>query len=225
MNDLKTNNCPPNVFRNNYTHIGLYTDLWKLFNNSDHPLIKHSYLTMALIKAGLDAKTNLQKLFKKGVERRISHFNPHRRDWEIYGTDIKSAAPFRQNLENILRLAKSRHQKVLLVSFPYRIPDDYSLEKFRTGSLGYALDHTGLAKPLEVWGNRESIQKGILVHNQIILELAQKYACFYIDQHNLLQSDARYFIDPCHFSDAGISQFEENIYRFFYDKDLLASPN
>jgi len=92
-------------------------------------------------------------------------------DWVKYGKDIKSAASFERNLEEILNLAQKRQEPVLMSTFAFYVPRDYSYFKFRTHQLDYG-EHTFY---IEVWGKPEHVILGTLTHNAVMRKLAAKH--------------------------------------------------
>jgi lysophospholipase L1-like esterase len=107
----------------------------------------------------------------------------------VHGAEIKSAGPFRRNLEQLLALARERREPVLLASFAHVRPD---------------------SRPdTELWGAPEHVFAGLAAHNRILADLAQAHGARWLDLQARLAGDPAYFTDVCHFSAAGAQAFAE----------------
>ncbi len=127
-----------------------------------------------------------------------------RPEWQTYGSNIKSARTFRQNIEDIVRRAQQHGQTVHLATFASYIPKDYTYEKFRAGKLDYANPRL----PVEVWGRAADVRACISVHNQIIREIAAEYSNVHlIDLESAIPHEGRFFDDACHLSPLGRERF------------------
>lgn len=200
INELRTNNCPPEMFRDDYSHYAWYHEL--------NTFYAHPELSIVTFPLSVHLLYNLTAQKVGGIEYLPRHAPSP--DNVAYGVDIKSAVPFRKNLTDIIELAKEKgRDKVLLMTFANYIPDDYEIEKFDQKQLDYA-DHT---HPVELWGSPLAIFTGLEKHNQIIRELAAEYAgdiCFF-DQDSALVDGKENFRDVCHLTLQGGANFVDNL--------------
>ena len=145
-----------------------------------------------------------------------------RPEWLVYGETIKTTQPFKRDFERIMRLAESKGEPVVLMTFAYALPEDYTLERFRQGTLGFVPAPN--ASPTELWGTPEHIRKGLEVHNSIVRDLATAHDVVFVDQAALLGQDPKFFIDACHLSPGGAEQFVENIMSAIQHRGMRPLP-
>ena len=126
-----------------------------------------------------------------------------------FGKTIKTRKPFRQNVEGIVKSAQSRSSRVLLMTFAYWLPADYSKQKFLDHRLGYGTGRHEL--PVEVWGLPENVVAAIEAHNQEIRKLVKREDVIFIDQQKEMPRDGRHFSDVCHLTNEGCEKFVENM--------------
>jgi len=58
--------------------------------------------------------------------------------WIAHGTDIKTARPFEDNVQKILDLATQRSEPVLLMTFGWYVPENYTRADLKAKKLDYA---------------------------------------------------------------------------------------
>lgn len=194
LNDCKYNNVPDKWFDDEYSAYPYYKLTSALLR---HPEVKYVVLPYTLHFAWVD----LTQLGRNEWQNPVVIARPK---WVAYGSDIKSARTFRQNLEDVVRRAQSRGQTVHLLTVATYIPQDYTEEKFVAGKLDYAHPRLRVA----VWGNATDVRNCIGRHNQIIRDLAAEYSNVHlIDMESAIPQDGRYFDDACHLSPLGKEQF------------------
>ena len=190
INEVRANNCPPDMFKNDYSHYSWYAKLNFFENYHFFKLFTLPYTVYSL---------NLDILEKMG---RI-HFVPTdipNEEWVKYGNSIKSAAAFEQNLDGILSAAKQRGEPVLMASFAFHVPRDYNYYKFKLKQLDYG-SHLFY---IEVWGKAENVMIGILTHNNVMKKLAAQHPeAMFLDEYPNIPKSQLYFNDICHLTDAG----------------------
>src|SRR5262249_50877564 len=128
INDTRMNNCPPEVFRADYTHCTWYRQLKRY---EDSAFFRHCVLAFSLARLG----DRISEAF--GNEQLLPRSDPPEA-WRHFGADIKTRATFEANLSEIVTTAKTKGERVVLMTFAYHVPPDYSLEAFRAGKLDYA---------------------------------------------------------------------------------------
>ncbi len=195
INELRTNNCPREDFDDNYCHYSWYEylEVAKRHRRSlPYTVIPYSF---DYIYHGLR-----QMFFRS---KYIPLHAPLPATFK-YGSDIKSARPYYRNLMHIIQLALKRHSRILLMTFAYYVPDNYSLSRFMNKQLDYG-EHTCA---IEVWGAARNILKGLRVHNAIVRDIARKFQqVSFLDMEQTIPKEKRYFNDICHFTDEGCELF------------------
>ena len=205
INELRANDVPDSIWKDDYSHYAWYDEANFYFQ---HVELTRSWVILPFYLKHLAVVLD-RKVFNRN---RTVPYNSERirPDWYQYGASIKSAKPFRRNILKLLSIAQAKHEPVLLMSFASHIPSDYSLERFRQGTLGY--ERSPLAgTPVELWGRPEDVRKGLEIHNGILRELARSEDVLFIDQEALLGQEIKNFIDVCHFSPVGRQRLVHNI--------------
>lgn len=200
INELRLNNCPGRVFRPDYGHASWYRVINRFEGQGRRPDLALLYaLTYRFVR-----------LHEKVIapEAYVPRERPDPKAMR-FGGEIKTAPSFRINLERILTLAKKRGEPVVLMTFCYHLPQDYSLERFRAGNLDYCLHRC----PVEIWGMPKHIQKGLDAHNQVIREARDRFgeAVVFVDQALHMPRDKEHFNDICHLTQKGCAAFAEHI--------------
>jgi len=205
INELRANNVPDAIWRDDYSHYAWYDEANFYFQHE--PLAR--YWTILPFYFKHLAVVLDRKIIHKGQK---VYYNAERTrpDWWRFGATVKTAQPFRHCLEQTITLAHAKHEPVLLMTYAYHIPPDYSLARFEKGQLDYA-QSTVKGSPVEIWGLPENVRKGLDVHNKVLREVAQIDGVFFVDQQALLGGHAKDFIDVCHLSPVGMEQFVQNL--------------
>ena len=202
INEVRANNCPPEMFRSDYSHYSWYAKL----NFFEHyPFFKIFTLPYTVYSLNIDILEKMGRI----------HFVPTdipNEDWVKYGDKIKSAVAFKNNLEEILSIAKQRGEPVLMASFAFHVPKDYTYLKFKMKQLDYAA-HTFY---IEIWGKPINVMMGIIVHNDVMKKLAAQHPeIMFLNEYPNIPKSKIYFNDICHLTDAGneklLSDFAQTI--------------
>ena len=128
--------------------------------------------------------------------------------WISDGSDIKSAVPFRQNYEALVAIANKMKARLILSTYAYYLPVDYSLEKF----LYQKLDYTEQRWPVEIYGLPNNVVKGLNATNEIIRKLhTVNPALLYFDFENAIPHNGQYFNDICHLTSMGCSLLTDSL--------------
>ncbi len=200
INELRANNAPPELFRDDYSHYSWYRNVNALAERGLRPSF---VLPFTLDRLRLAAAERFGR-----VELVPTH--QPRPEWLAFGAEVKTAAPFRANLEAIAELARRRGDPLLVMTFASYIPENYSEEAFREGRLDYTpTEHT---HPIEIWGRPAHIAAGLRVHNAAIREVvAGAPDLLFVDQEREIPAEGAYFGDVCHLSEAGVERFVANL--------------
>jgi lysophospholipase L1-like esterase len=198
INDVRANNAPPEVFKKDYSHYSWYENV-----NALAPYHRNSRLALPFTALFLINST--RRVFSAS---RYAPAEDPRPEWIQYGKDLRGTASFEENLKGILDLAATRGDTVLLATFAFYIPEDYTLEGFRHKRLNYVLHRS----PVEIWGSPENVRDGIEAYNNIIRrEAASRKKVLFVDEAMLMPRKRIYFNDVCHFTAAGSTLFVEPI--------------
>lgn len=198
INEVRANNCPDSIFRENYAHYSWYASVHAL---EGMPFVDWLTWLYTLRHLWVQAAPRL------GMSVVVPQHGPIPA-WLEYGTFIKTAKPFRTNLANMVELAKSRDESIVLMTYAFYVPVDYSYEKFKNKSLDYVRH----VSPIELWGTPSNVVQGITVHNTVIQELVHKDGAIrFVDQHASIPKAGRYFDDICHLSEDGQHKLVDNM--------------
>lgn len=196
INDTRMNNVEPALFRDDYTHAAWYQEIARMEAHAD--LLPYLTLPFTLEHALINVMA--LKWFTFYVPRHRPNLA-----WTAHGGDIKTAGPLGRNLAEIIDTAERRGQPVLVMTFPWFQPEDYSLERFQAKELVYQ-EHSHAT---EIWGEPEHITEGLRVHNERIREVAAEAQrkgqdhVIYVDVDAGYPREGRYWNDICHFSREG----------------------
>lgn len=193
-NEVRTNDAPPSVFKDDYSHYSWYKTVNDFEKDADHRKLVLPYT----VEFAIDSFQNRSDLDRGGP----------RKEWLDYGCQIKSAGPFRHNLERIVQIAREKHEPILLMTLSYYIPEGYTEAKFRKR----ALDYTRHLYPVELWGKPACVAAGIEAHNAVIKDIATKYSnVLFVDQDKLMPHEGVYFNDMSHLTTRGCLRFVDNM--------------
>lgn len=195
INDLFLNNCPPETFANDYTHAPRYDQIRMLDSHAEVGWFALPY-TLRYLRSHIGDKLHLDSRPK--------------RDWAHYGTTLMTPPAFRSNLEEIIRIARSRNEQVLLMTFAWHLPEDYSEEAFEAKTLDYDKHICRLL----TWGTRAGITSGMRAHNDILGDLARKNPdLLFADMEALMPGGKRHYDDVCHFTATGCAAYVDLLVR------------
>jgi hypothetical protein len=198
INEVRANNVPPRLFRDDYGHYAWYEAVNALAGYHRKASLALPYTLRYLAVA-------MRQLLRP--DDYVATDIP-RREWLDHGKVPRSAEPFERNIGDILDLASARGDKVMLMTFAVYAPQNYSFEAFKEKRLDYGLHLV----PLELWGRREHVLATVARHNEVIRKLAAKHPeVLFVDQATLMAGHPRYFNDPCHLTASGALAFVNNI--------------
>ena len=194
INDVRANNWPEQDFDINYRHIEFYDDLAHVVYHKELPyytsLFTIDWLFHSLQKRG---KTYLPKELFHGL------LSGEPEEFLKYGNEIKTQQSFKQNMNNILDIAKERGDKLILATYAWYLPPNYSFEAFKQKNL----DYDQQIFPVELYGYPNNVVKGIGFHNQLIRDLVKEQQITFFDLENAIPKNRNYFDDICHLNENG----------------------
>ena len=199
FNDARMNNAPPDVFRADYSHCHWYQCVNRL---DEHPVLLQSALPFTLLFAADRCAGAV------GLTQYIPREQPSAA-WIEHAKDIRTRATYQRNLREIITAASERHERVVVMTFAYHIPANYSLVAFVAGELDYSDPN---ACPVELTGKPAYVIAALEQHNDAVRELAAQHpGVVFVDQDRLMVRGRKNFEDCCHLTPAGCTQFAENI--------------
>lgn len=197
INDARANNCPPELFRDDYSHYTWYAMTNRFAAEGPHPY-SATWATARLAWA--------RAMLKWRADRFVSLHTPHEH-WLDFGGDLKTAATFEQNLRDIIALADHRGDPLMLMTFATYEPADYTFAAFTQNQLDYALHLCAT----ELWGKPEHVSAAIAAHNDVVRDLADEHGLPLVDQQALMPGEGGLYNDICHFTHKGSQVFVDNL--------------
>lgn len=201
INEARLNNCPPTMFKPDYTHSAWY---YRIAALDWHPELPYFCLPYTLEHTAASIGDS------KALGLFLPKHGPRNSQWTEYGEEVKTAASFRENIEGIVELAAARGADVLLLGYAFHIPENYTLERFKARQLDYGLH----AMAIELIGTPRGVEAACTQHNAITRQIAEQYRgqhVFYYDQQQGLPHDGQHFDDVCHLTAYGCARFVENL--------------
>lgn len=196
--DTKVNNAPPEIYKDDYSHFAKNEIIDFLAYYHGRAFVSLPYTLYALI---LTLRYRLNK--KKYVP-----FDKPRNHWVSYGVVMRSVQAVRDNTSQVIALAKTRKEKLILMTSAFHSPKNYSLEALQKKQLDYVL-HT---QSFETLGDHRNVTNTLLAHNELIRELAKRhFEVSLVDQEKLMANHAEFFNDPFHFTVVGSIKFVDNV--------------
>ena len=204
INEIRMNSCPPEMFREDYTHSGWYAKLEAM--ESKKAWLPYFTLPYTLQYTWINI----------GQSDDVRAYLPRRQpteQWQAYGSDVKTVKPFHDNLAELVRLTGERGQPLVLATFAWYVPENYTLEAFKDRSLDYAPDPNDDPSATELWGTVPNVKKGLAEHNRVIRELAEDRPghVIFAEASEQIADEGKYFYDVCHLSEAGMDALLEVI--------------
>lgn len=194
INDARANAAPPEVFRDDYSHLP-----WYELVDALAPAQGRARFALPATLRYLAAR--VRQALAPG---RYAGSDRPRPEWLRYGSALKSAAVFEHNVGGVLELAAARGDPVLLATFALHVPRDYSLAGFREKRLDYLLFYS----PLELWGEPSNVAAAVRAHDEALRRLAARTpGAILVDEDRLMPRGARWFNDPCHLTSEGSAIF------------------
>lgn len=211
INDNRANNVPVCSFRTDYSHMRWYRDINLL---QSHPEIDMTVIPYVL--------HNVIGTLKDRLQHRI--YISHREvdpAFAQYGSNVKTAQPYRYHVEEIIRMARRRGDQLLLLNYASFFPKNVVLTGGEADRKHFAGCNRFIATPVVMWGRPEHVRKGVGVHNRVLRELAGKYHTLFLDMENRMPQDPALFCDVCHLTPAGAQRFAQEIVEFIIRRKIL----
>jgi hypothetical protein len=192
INDVHLNNTPPGGFRPDYSHAARYAQQYALRR---HPEVR--WFTLPYTADYL----------ARQLGNRWMLTSEPRREWQKHGDDVRTPPSFEANLDAIAAEGARRGDPVVLMTFAYHLPANYTAEAFAARKL----DYDGHVSPATMWGQPHNLPPTLDLQNEAVRRVAARHGLPLIDQRSALPGGKRYFHDPCHLTDAGCARWVENV--------------
>ncbi len=208
INDTRVNNIPPGNFRDDYSHVKWYSEIYLFLRHPEIDISVIPYLADKVLSAMRDKLSGEIYLEPIGVDPRFAKF----------GRQLRTKHCYKKNVEGIASIAQQRGEKLLLVSYASYFPKD-SLTGRESDNLHYA--KCMFATPVTMWGEPANVKAGIAQHNQVVREIAMKYGTPFLDLEKRMPKDSTLFCDVCHISESGAQRFAHEIVQFIIRQKIV----
>jgi hypothetical protein len=207
INDARANNYPREVFCADYTQFPYYRRYAPVFAWIDrHPVLSRSFAATFGVSLYHRARVQLAPAF----QREAPYNDPLADPWLAEGADLKTPPVFSRNVEEVLRVARERGQRVLLLTQAYYLPADYTNERFLARETDYTFVDESV--PVEVWGQKDSVVAAIEAHNEALRRVVALHPdALFFDMDRRIPKDRHHFIDICHWTDLGREVFAQGV--------------
>ena len=139
-----------------------------------------------------------------------TYWEPKSDEWLKYGCSIRTRESFKYNLLHVVKLAQKKETPLLIMTYAYYIPENYSYENYVAGKLDWAAHKW----PIEEVGKPECVNNGMTIHNEVIEEIYKNnnnQNLFFVDFNQIIPKNKTTFEDACHFTDKGVDIMVEEI--------------
>ena len=200
INDTRLNCCPPELFRDDYTHAIWYRQFADELARGTPTL---SRVAVAGVRSAFD-------------RNRLGTPDPELLD---FAAVPQTPRCLRANHAALCELAVERGDPLVLLTFAWHIPPDYTLQKFGDDELDYARQGKNRCAA-ELWGKAEHVAHALRLQNEEIRALAADWrerggttagwpGVRLLDMEEQLPHTGEIFIDPCHLTERGSAAFVE----------------
>lgn len=190
INDAYLNNAPASDYRADYAHVRHIAQMRALDRHPEVGWFALPY-TAQYVALNLGDRWGLT-----------------RGKWDMCnGAEVRTLPAFEANVEGVAELAERRGDPLLLATFAYHLPPDYTLAAFKAHQLDYARHLC----PAETWGAPANLLRALKVHNEAIRRVAGRRKTLFVDVAGRLPCGRLCFDDPCHLTPEGCRQFVELI--------------
>ncbi len=209
INENRANNTAPEMFKEDYSQMEWYHHIGLI---RKHPELNFTTLPYLLHKA-------IVTITRKITKTPFVENDNVRKENRKYGADIKTAGPYKKNLESIIGLASEKQEKLLLMAYTSFFPDVNLLGD--PSDAQYFAKNCARAAIVTVWGDTKNTQKGIEVHNDILTRLAVEHKTYYLDMRKIIPQEVDYFCDICHLSEKGCGIFADALANYIATNNIL----
>jgi len=200
INDVVANNVSRADYRADYSHL--------LWIDGYQRLTRHPSITLPILAAPYTTRFGIAKIKERlPIAGAIRRNDPEFRQRHRLGADLKTPPSFRDNLDSIAALASRRGDPLVLMTFAWYVPEDYTLEKFEAKALDYAEHRSAI----EIWGEPANVKRTLEAHNDMVVEVAEKHHTLFVDQRASIPDGRIYHNDVAHLAPSGCQAWVNNL--------------
>jgi hypothetical protein len=206
INEARMNNCSAEAWRDDYTHAGWHARHAAIQSHPELPLVVFPYASHYL-------------WIKLCAARGIGGMIPGKwlNDSSLeYGDNIRSDAALKANLSAVLDMAKSRGDRIMVLSFATYLPKGYDLDRPGVDQPEGVDDYShnkGKGSQLEMWGRARHVMAAVARHNVVIrTEKAGRSGVTFYDMAQQYPADGELYDDICHYSSEGCRRYVDLIF-------------
>jgi hypothetical protein len=201
INETRMNNCPPDVWRDDYSHSAWHARVASIESHPEVPILVSPF--------------TLHYLWIKMCDRfEIGGYLPRGRglikdEWLPYGKEIRSDQSFKNNLQQLALLAAERSDPLMVMTFATYLPKGYDLDASSESQASDVNDYAGGGTSiLDMWGGGRNVVAALDRHNQVIRAEAEATSgIVFLDMAATLPTEGSLFNDVCHLSKRGCREY------------------
>jgi len=209
INDNRANNINENAYFDDYSHIIWYDDIIRLLTHSEINITVIPFIIDKLSHKLADIIHKKTYISQEKVDHKFASF----------GAKIKTKYSFQKNLLSIISMAKSRSDRLLLLTYASYFPNNFKLTGQEKDMKYFA--GCKFASPVTIWGKPENVKMGIREHNKVIRKLVKENSVLFFDMENKMPKDSSLFCDVCHVSEAGAQKFSHLLAQYIIDSKIF----
>ncbi len=193
INDVFMNNTPPGAFSDDYSHS---YDVWRY-----EAFQQQNVATYFALPFTLEYWVRM-KMDRWKITDRPQVDHPQ------YAADLRTPPVFQANLERLVSTAAVRGDRLMIMTFAYYIPENYSEEAFAAKQL----DYDGHLIAIRTWGLPHLVRNGTDAHNERIVRVHQQHPeLLFVDQRSMIPDGKQFWHDCCHFTEDGCRFWAQNV--------------
>jgi hypothetical protein len=196
INEVRANYVRPELWRPDYNHYSWYNNVNYFFRGRD---LRDDWSLLPFGWRYLKAAF-VSKMFP---ERFVPVEQPSPDLYE-FGAQIRSREEFSRNLTRIADLAATKGEKVVVLPFVFFDEEKAGLSAEEWPAVGMTV----------MWGKPEYVKRGIRVHNEAGMSVAEAKHLVYFDIAARIPERKELFQDICHFTPEGGKLFASELSQF-----------
>ncbi len=198
FNEVRANNVPPALFREDYSHFGHYQLIGDVLDRGRLWPLASPYTAVVAVREFRE-----RIAARRGNPTRVPRHLPDS-SWMRYGSHLRSPRSFQRNLEAILSVASTRGEPVVLATTASYFAPKYTAAKFAARELDYTTHQSDTG----IWGSPENVAAGVAAHNATVRALvAQRTDVGFVDMESAIPRSRTNFNDACHLTIEGAVRF------------------
>jgi len=210
INDARSNNIPKEQYNQDYRHIQFYDEAAIIFG---HPELSF-WSTPTLIHLAINRMKGKTYLPMENLQKLNSEDKGH---FLKNGKEVKTIETFSNKMKAIVDCAEKRNHRLIVGTFPYYHPENYTLESF----IARELDYKESIFMTEMYGNPKDVVTAIEAHNDVLRNMAATSTGWVLlDIDSIIPKKGEYFNDICHLASDGCSLLNHSLARSLKHEEL-----